>query len=97
MCVSIAQHTNGIWSSDPYLYPGKQFFRGRGWQSSDPLDNGADEENSMKGTNFQFQWDNVFKNKEEVDMVVVTGWNEWIAQNSSLWKILITLPCELYS
>lgn len=34
----------------------------------------------MKGTNFQFQWDNVFKNKEEVDMVVVTGWNEWIAQ-----------------
>lgn len=26
MCVSIAQHTNGIWSSDPYLYPGKQFF-----------------------------------------------------------------------
>lgn len=83
MCVSIAQHTNGIWSSDPYLYPGKQFFRGRGWQSSDPLDNGADEENSMKGTNFQFQWDNVFKNKEEVDMVVVTGWNEWIAQKQS--------------
>lgn len=30
MSVSIAQHTNGTWSSDPYLYPGKQFFRGRG-------------------------------------------------------------------
>ena len=83
MCVSIAQHTNGVWSSDPYLYPGKQFFRGRGWVSSDPLDNGADEENVLKGTNFQFQWDNVFNSEEEVNMVVVTGWNEWIAQKQS--------------
>ena len=83
MCVSIAQHTGGVWSSDPYLYPGKQFFRGRGWVSSDPLDNGASEENVMKGTNFQFQWDNVFNSEEEVNMVVVTGWNEWIAQKQT--------------
>ncbi len=83
MSVSIAQHTNGTWSSDPYLYPGKQFFRGRGWVSSDPLDNGADEQNVMEGTNFQFQWDNVFNSAEEVNMVVVTGWNEWIAQKQS--------------
>ncbi len=83
MSVSIAQHTNGTWSSDPYLYPGKQFFRGRGWVSSDPLDNGADEQNVMEGTNFQYQWDNVFNSAEEVNMVVVTGWNEWIAQKQS--------------
>lgn len=83
MCVSIAQHTNGTWSSDPYLYPGKQFFRGRGWVSSDLLDNGADNQKVMEGTNFQFQWDNVFKSESEVNMVVVTGWNEWIAQKQT--------------
>lgn len=83
MSVSIAQHTNGTWSSDPYLYPGKQFFRGRGWVPTDPLDNGADDENVAEGTNFQYQWDNVFNSESEVDMVIVTGWNEWIAQKQS--------------
>lgn len=83
MCVSIAQHTNGTWSSDPYLYPGEQFFRGRGWAASDPLNNGADEANVLSGTNFQFQWENVFNSEEEVDTVVITGWNEWIAQKQS--------------
>lgn len=83
MSVSIAQHVNGVWSSDPYLYPGKQYFRGRGWVSSDPLDNGADEQNVLEGTNFQYQWENVFASEEDVDMVVVTGWNEWIAQKQS--------------
>ena len=83
MCVSIAQHTNGTWSSDPYLYPNKQFFRGRGWVSSNRADNGADHENVIEGTNFQYQWDNVFNSESEVDMVVVTGWNEWIAQKQT--------------
>ncbi len=83
MSVSIAQHVAGTWSSDPYLYPGEQFFRGRGWVQTSPTDNGADQENVMSGTNFQFQWDNVFASEEEVEMVVVTGWNEWIAQKQS--------------
>ena len=83
MCVSIAQHTNGTWSSDPYLYPGKQFFRGRGWVSSNPLDNGADNEKVIEGTNFEFQWNNVFKSEKKVNMVIVTGWNEWIAQKQT--------------
>lgn len=46
-----------------------------------------------EGTNFEQQWDTVFKNEadsddgNDVDLVFVTGWNEWIAQkqpNSSV-------------
>ena len=39
----------------------------------------------VEGTNFEQQWDTVFKNEadgdggNDVDLVFVTGWNEWIA------------------
>lgn len=34
----------------------------------------------MEGLNFQGQWNTAIENKEQVNVVFITGWNEWVAQ-----------------
>ena len=77
MAVSIAQHINA-WSSDAYLYPDTAVFHGRGWQYGDQ-NTGSYGEPLLCGTNFQQQWDYALSQKDSLNVVHVTGWNEWIA------------------
>lgn len=85
MSVSVAQHVGGTWSSEAARYPDKTVFSARGWTEDTPFDSedkhGVSEENVMSGTNFELQWNTALK--ENVDMVIVTGFNEWIAQKLS--------------
>lgn len=53
--------------------------RGRGWSNTT---NTNTYENAVKNTNFEEQWDSVWKNKD-VNLVFITGWNEWMAQKQS--------------
>ncbi len=39
-------------------------------------------EDALKNVNFEQQWQSVYDN-EEVNLVFITGWNEWIAQKQS--------------
>ncbi len=87
--VSIAQHNKSITFSDSSLY-GYAYNRGRSF-------NGAKDDNaSMEayraafdadnlitnlGLNFQAQWDRAISSG--VPYVLVTGWNEWVAQRQN--------------
>ena len=51
------------------------------------------EADSRKGTNFQSQWDTVHANKDKVQNVFVTGWNEWIAQKLNINNELYFVDC----
>ena len=74
MNVSLAQHPNLPFSNSVTL--GRQYNWGRGYNYTTKENVEADAE---LGTNVQAQWDNVIKKKDKVDMVTVTGWNEWTA------------------
>ncbi len=52
---------------------------GRGY-SHETGENSYDD--ALKNTNFEQQWDSALEN-EDVNLVFVTGWNEWIAQKQS--------------
>ena len=91
MNVSIAQHTDGNWSSEAYLarYLGKTGYkyRGRGALANQTTAIETDSvENSVYNSNFISQWRNVlnYSGSDEVWMVNVTGWNEWVAQKLNL-------------
>lgn len=91
MNVSIAQHTDGNWSSEAYLarYLGKTGYkyRGRGALANQTTAIETDSvENSIYNSNFISQWRNVlnYSGSDEVWMVNVTGWNEWVAQKLNL-------------
>ena len=53
-----------------------------------------------EGTNFEQQWDTVFNNEadadasNDVDLVFVTGWNEWIAQKQPNSSVLGDKYCH---
>ena len=86
MNVSVVQHINGTWSSEAYRYPDKgTMYNARGWTENTPFSetdpHGTEEENVLRGTNFRLQWENALK--QDLDMITVTGWNEWIAQKLS--------------
>lgn len=72
--VSVAQHAGTVRFSDSELY-GNRTNRGRGWH--DKAHDGS-EEAIMGGYNFQEQWDRAIS--VDVPYVLVTGWNEWVAQ-----------------
>lgn len=92
--VSVAQHSGTIMFSDSSLYGettnrGRSFYNPEGYSSEREgmfkriLKNSydawkADESLTNKGLNFQSQWDYAIEN--DVTFVLVTGWNEWIAQ-----------------
>lgn len=53
--------------------------RGRGWSNAAGSN---DYEKAEQNVNFEEQWDTVWKNPS-VNLVFITGWNEWIAQKQS--------------
>lgn len=70
MSVSLAQHP-GMRMSE-----GEISNNGRGFNYKTYLN---ETEGFRSGPNFQGQWDNVFANKDSVNNVFMTGFNEWIA------------------
>ncbi len=95
--VSVAQHSGTIMFSDSALYGvhtnrGRSFNNPDGWASNRTgmfnriLKNSyeawvADESLTNQGINFQSQWD--YAIEKDVPFVLVTGWNEWIAQRQN--------------
>lgn len=72
--VSVAQHMNTIRFSDTTRN------YGRGYDYATKKNISAD---SSKGTNYEFLWKQVLDNKNEVNMVTITGWNEWTASKQT--------------
>ena len=84
--VSIAQHNKSITFSDSSLY-GYAYNRGRSFNGANASNASmeayraafdADNLITNLGLNFQAQWDRAIKSG--VPYVLVTGWNEWVAQ-----------------
>ena len=73
MNVSLAQHPQLPFSAS-ITDRSRNWGRGYNFETKENV-----EADSRKGTNFQSQWDTVLANKDKVDNVFVTGWNEWIA------------------
>ena len=87
--VSIAQHNKSITFSDSSLY-GYAYNRGRSFNgekgdnvSMEAYRAAFDADNSITnlGLNFQAQWDRAISSG--VPYVLVTGWNEWVAQRQN--------------
>lgn len=74
MNVSIAQHPQ-LPFSDSWFDRTRN--RGRGYNVTTGV-NDADQ--SRLGLNFQSQWDTAIREKEKLNTVFITGWNEWVAQ-----------------
>ena len=53
--------------------------RGRGWSNAKKANT---YEDAVKNTNFEEQWNTVY-DTQGINLVFVTGWNEWIAQKQS--------------
>lgn len=73
MNVAVAQHPQLPFSAS-ITDRSRNWGRGYNFETKENV-----EADSRKGTNFQSQWDTVLANKDKVDNVFVTGWNEWIA------------------
>ena len=87
--VSIAQHNRSVTFSDSSLY-GYAYNRGRSFNavkddnaSMETYRAAFDADNSITnlGLNFQAQWDRAISSG--VPYVLVTGWNEWVAQRQN--------------
>lgn len=70
MSVSLAQHPGMRMSDEEKSNNGRGFDPTTFMNNPDLVDSGS---------NFQSQWDTVFKNQEDVNNVFLTGFNEWIA------------------
>ena len=73
MSVSLAQHPQLPVSNS---IKNRALNRGRGYDYSKKVNV---RDNVRLGTNAQSQWDNVLDKIDKVDLVTVTGWNEWVA------------------
>ncbi len=104
--VSVAQHSGTVAFSDSSLY-GDYTNRGRSFVNPDAIPSNrrsafnrvlknsyeawqADESLTNQGLNFQAQWDHAIES--EAMYVLVTGWNEWVAQrqprdDGSIWFV----------
>lgn len=85
MNVSVAQHYSH--SSEAYLALVRNDknvkYRGRGASLTQTLAcETADRDAILRGQNVQYEWNNAinYQGDDEVWMVTVTGWNEWIAR-----------------
>lgn len=69
--VSVAQHSpvNVVFSDTIYA-------KGRGFDAINKKNN---KDLARTGKNFQDQWNTVFRNKDSIYNVFITGWNEWVA------------------
>ncbi|MBO4423579.1 MAG: hypothetical protein J5879_09075 [Clostridia bacterium] len=72
--VSVAQHCGTIRFSDSAFY-GDRTNHGRSFKKNAYV---TDEDATLYGYNFQTQWDRAIS--VDVPYVLVTGWNEWVAQ-----------------
>ncbi len=72
--VSVAQHSGTVRFSDSAFY-GDRTNKGRSFHNKK---NDDSENATLYGYNFQEQWDRAIK--ADVPYVLVTGWNEWVAQ-----------------
>lgn len=77
MAVTVSQ--GGASSSEAYFDPNESY-EARGWSPYNPLEHGTKEADVMAGTNFEFKWENAISQKSELNIVMVTGWNEWIVR-----------------
>ena len=77
--VSVSQHVNGSFSRavHPETLPFYNAQWGRGFSHRT---GGNSKEGTREGTNLSEQWETVLTDKDSVDRVFVTGWNEWVAQ-----------------
>ena len=87
--VSIAQHNGTVTFSDSSLY-GSYLNRGRSFNAKIANNRtmrqyrtAFDKDNSLtnQGLNFQAQWDRAIE--ADVPYILVTGWNEWVAQRQN--------------
>lgn len=97
MNVSVAQHIDGNWSSEAFLARNRKNaeykYRGRGAMPNQTYAYQTDSvEGALAATNFLSEWDNVhnYGGSDEVWMVTVTGWNEWVAQKLDLNEVYAT-------
>ena len=74
MTVTVAQ--GGSSSSEAYFDPDVHY-QARGYTPFNPGAQGTDEKGVLEGSNFEFKWENAIKARDELDIVTVTGWNEW--------------------
>ena len=91
MNVSVAQHLSGHWSSEAFLARERaQYeyeYRGRSAYPNQKYAYETDSaEEAVYGANFASQWANAinYEGDEEVWMITITGWNEWVAQKLNL-------------
>ncbi len=80
MNVSVAQHPAYAFAVSEHpefrdLYYNRNW--GRGWDYKTQTNS---YRNVLSGTNLGNQWQTAFDNYDKVNEVMVTGWNEWIAQ-----------------
>lgn len=79
MSVSVAQHPSYAFSNSVNPYMKEAYYnanKGRGYNYVTKKNN---SQNVTAGTNLEAQWQTVFDNYGAVNEVMVTGWNEWIA------------------
>ncbi len=83
--VSVAQHCGSVAFSDSayYFTPANESNRGRSYKNGQSMQlyrSEYNKDNSLTnyGYNFQAQWD--YAIEQDVPYVLVTGWNEWVAQ-----------------
>lgn len=74
--ISIAQHTVTYSMSDMSRNYGRGYLFDEG-------KNGTIED-ARKGTNYQYLWDAMFNSDKDVNMISITGWNEWVAGKNYL-------------
>ncbi len=88
--VSVAQHMNTIRFSDTTA----NFGRGYDYELKTNV-----SANSSKGTNYEYLWQQALKNKSKINMVTLTGWNEWTASTVKIGGKMRLVDCynEEYS
>ncbi len=89
MSISVAQHSGSIRFSSSAFY-GDMSNRGRSCVGANDAGSAykINESSYKYGYNFQNQWDIIIKNREnlkkqDLRYILVTGWNEWVAQRQS--------------
>ena len=79
MSVSVSQHVNSPFSNS--AHPETLAMYNANWGRGFSQKTGKNSKDGVrKGVNLSEQWETVFNNIDYVDRVLVTGWNEWIAQ-----------------
>ncbi len=78
--VSVAQHCSTITFSAASLY-GPTRDHGRSYHNGSTSDSYDGDDSYLYGYNFQERWDAAIS--ADVPIVLVTGWNEWVAQRQS--------------